>query len=79
MSLLNTVTQIAIPTLTIAAQLAIALKFPQWGLLINLLAQPFWLYSSWKAYKEAGQIGILLTTTILIIVIVFGVVNYWLI
>ncbi|MDD5489419.1 MAG: hypothetical protein PHP25_01915 [Candidatus Moranbacteria bacterium] len=73
------VTQFAIPGLTVAATVVIAMKMPQWGLFLNLASQPFWLYSSWKAYKKAGQIGILITTVIMIIVISFGLVNYWII
>ncbi len=63
--------------LTIGAQIAIALKYPQWGLIINLASQPFWLYSSWKSYKEAGQIGILITTVIFTVITILGIINYW--
>lgn len=75
--ILNSTAQIALPSLTIGAQLAIALKFPEYGLIINLLAQPFWLYSSWKAYKKAGQSGILITAIIITIVLISGIINYW--
>jgi hypothetical protein len=74
----NILAQFAIPSLTIGAQIALAFKFPQWALLISLASQPFWLYSSWKSYKQAGQIGILLTTIIFIIVTLAGLANYWL-
>lgn len=40
-SLFNKITQIALPVMTISVQTAIALKLPQWGLVINMLAQPF--------------------------------------
>lgn len=73
----NSLTQLAIPTLTIGAQLVTASKNPQYGLIINLAAQPFWFYSSWKAYREAGQSGILITTTIFTIVTIAGIINYW--
>ncbi len=76
-SLFNTITQVAIPVLTIAASIAIALKYPQWGLVINLIGQPFWIYSAWKAYKKAGQIGLLITTIMVTIVICLGIVNYF--
>jgi hypothetical protein len=76
--LLDNFTQLAIPSLTIGAQFAVALKFPQWGLVINLMAQPFWIYSTWKSYKLAGQFGIFITTIIYSIVTALGVVNYWL-
>jgi hypothetical protein len=73
----NNITQFALPGLTIGAQVATALKFPEFGLIINLAAQPFWLYSSWKAYKQAGQGGILVTSVVFTIVAAFGIINYW--
>ena len=76
-NLFNTITQVVIPVFTVAASIAIALKYPQWGLVINLISQPFWIYSSWKAYKKAGQIGLLITTIMVTIVILFGIVNYF--
>jgi hypothetical protein len=76
-SLFNKTTQIALPVMTIAVQAAIALKLPQWGLVINMLAQPFWIYSAWKSYKQAGQTGLLVTTLIVTIIIGLGIINYW--
>lgn len=76
-SLFNTITQVAIPVLTVGTQIAIALKYPQWGLVINLISQPFWIYSSWKAYKKAGQVGLLATTLMVTVVIILGIVNYF--
>ena len=73
----NSLTQAAIPVLTIGGQVAVAMKFPQWGLLVALCAQPFWLYSSWKSYKQAGQIGIFVNTVVFSIVTVYGLLNYW--
>ncbi len=78
-NLFNTIVQIAIPVLTISVQIAIAMKLPQWGLVINMIAQPFWIYSAWKAYKQAGQIGLLITTILVTIVIALGLINYWLV
>ncbi|PIU36581.1 hypothetical protein CO005_00580 [Candidatus Roizmanbacteria bacterium CG_4_8_14_3_um_filter_34_9] len=75
--LFNTITQIAIPVLTVGTQIAIALKYPQWGLVINLISQPFWIYSSWKAYKKAGQVGLLITTVLVTVVILLGIINYF--
>ncbi|HBU07388.1 MAG TPA: hypothetical protein DEB09_04890 [Candidatus Magasanikbacteria bacterium] len=74
----NNLTQFALPSLTVGAQIATSLKFPEWGLILNLSVQPFWLYSAWKAYKNAGQIGILITSIIMSIVISLGIINYWL-
>jgi len=71
------ISQFAIPALTIGAQVAIAAKYPQWGLIINMSAQPFWFYSGWKAYKQAGQVGIVVTTVIFAVVTGIGIMNYW--
>lgn len=75
--LFDVIAQFAIPGLTVSTQIAIALKYPQWGLIINMLAQPFWIYSGWKAYKQAGQVGLFVTTIIITIVIGLGIINYW--
>lgn len=72
------VTQFAIPILTIGAQVLMSFKLPQWGLVVNLISQPFWLYSTWKSYKSAGQIGILINTFLYTLVTAAGVINYWL-
>jgi hypothetical protein len=69
--------QIFIPFLTIAGQIVLSLKFPQWALFLMLASEPFWLYSSWKAYKKAGQIGIFINTIIITVVIIIGIINYW--
>ena len=70
-------TQFALPTLTIGSQVFIAIKKPEIGVLVNLAAQPFWIYSAYKSYKEAGQIGILLTAVIFLLVLMYGAINYW--
>lgn len=64
------------PALTISAQVAIAMKYPQWGLVINMISQPFWLYSAWKSYKQAGQIGFLISAVLLTLIMGFGIFNY---
>lgn len=74
----NKLTQFALPALTISSQLLVAMKYPQWGLTVNLLSQPFWLYTSWKSYKQAGQVGLLVTSVIFTTITAFGVLNYWL-
>ena len=73
----NFTAQFAIPFLTVSTYVAIALKLPQWGLIINLIAQPFWLYSAYKGYKKAGQLGLFITIIIVTMVIIFGIINYW--
>lgn len=77
-NLFNSFTQFALPFFTLSAQVAIALKFPQWGLILGLTAQPFWIYSGIKAYKQAGQSGILINSIIFTMITIAGVINYWL-
>lgn len=74
----NILSQFLLPAFTLGAQLAVALKDPQLGLILNLLAQPFWIYSSWKAFKQAGQIGMLVNTIAFTAITAFGIINYWL-
>lgn len=68
--------QIVIPVFTISAFLALSLKHPFLSLVLNMIAQPFWIYSSWRAYKKADQIGLLINTLVITIIVGFGVVNY---
>lgn len=75
---LDRASQFAIPLLTVGGYALTGLKQPEWGLIISLIAQPFWLYSSHKAYKEAGQGGLFATSIVMTIVIVLGIINYWL-
>ena len=74
----NFITQIAIPLFTIGGQLAIAFKKPEFGLILSLFSQPFWLYSSWKSYKTANQIGIFINSVLFLFATIFGIINYWL-
>lgn len=74
----NSITQFCIVTFTLLAFLLTAFKLPQWGLVSNIIAQPFWLYSSYKSWRNANQIGAFITTIIAIIFILFGIINYWL-
>lgn len=74
----NSLVQICIVAFTLLAFLLTALKLPEWGLVSNFIAQPFWLYSSYKSWKNANQIGSFITTIIALIFITFGILNYWL-
>ncbi len=71
------VSQFAIPILTIGSQIVLSLKYPQWALWLNLFAQPFWLYSTWKSYKKVGQIGMFINTVAFTAITIVGLVNYW--
>jgi preprotein translocase subunit Sec63 len=75
--LFNSFTQFALPIFTIGGQVLTSLKFPQYGLIFGLMAQPFWLYSTWKAYRQAEQIGVFINTVIFTIITALGVINYW--
>jgi riboflavin transporter FmnP len=78
-SLFNKLTQYFLPIFTILGFLFTAIKKPEIGLGFNLVAQVFWLYASWKAWKQAGQIGLFITALILTCIVTYGLVNYWLI
>ncbi|GEM_PF-469714 len=73
----NTITQFALPTLTIIGFTLTASKNPRIGLLFNLVAQVFWVYSSYKAWKKAGQLGMFITSIIITVVVLYGLINYW--
>jgi len=70
-------TQFALPGFTIVSYLLTAMKHPEFGLIMSLMAQPFWLYSSWKAYKRLGQSGMFFTSVVITIIVAIGVINYW--
>jgi hypothetical protein len=70
-------TQILLPTLTGIGFLLTGLKRPDIGLVISLVSQIFWMYTSLQAWKKAGQIGIFITSIIVTFIVLFGVVNYW--
>ena len=76
---MNKITQVALPVFTTLGFLLTALKMPSVGLVFNLIAEIFWLYSSYIAWKKANQIGIFITTIIITIILLYGVANYWLI
>lgn len=73
----DSLTQVLLPTLTILGFLFTSLKSPQVGLIFNLTSEIFWLYAAWQAWKKANQVGILITTIIITLILLFGVFNYW--
>ena len=75
---IDRITNVCLPFFTILGFLLTSLKIPQWGLAANLVAQVFWFYSSYRAWKEANQIGILITTVVITLILLGGLVNYWL-
>lgn len=73
----NYTAQFLIPALTLFAQFLLAYGYPKWSLVVNLVAQPFWLYSGWIALKKAKQSGILITSVIFTFITIWGVINYF--
>lgn len=76
-NLFQMATQIMLPGFTIAGFALTSMKIPEWGLIFNLIAQIFWLYASWQAWKKADQIGIFITTLFITLIVTAGVINYW--
>lgn len=74
---LNNFMQAGLLIFTTAGFLLMSMKMPQYGLVLSLIAQIFWLYASYKAWKEAGQIAIFINTIALTIIFGYGVLNYW--
>lgn len=75
--LFDRTTQILLPVLTLTGFSLTALKFPGYGLAFNLLAQIFWLYAGWQAWKRAGQIGLFITSIALTFILTYGILNYF--
>lgn len=76
-SVLNKLMQLGLLVFTIAGFLLTAFKLPQYGLVSNLIAEVFWLYSSYRAWKEADQIGMFIATLVISAILIGGIVNYW--
>ncbi len=73
----NNFIQFGLTVFTIMGILLTSLKLPQYGLIAVFISEFFWIYSSYKAWKEAGQIGIFITTVVYTLIVLFGMVNYW--
>ena len=73
----NTLMQVGLVFFTSLGFLLTALKLPQYGLISNLIGEIFWIYSTYKAWKNANQIGMFINTIIITIVLLAGVINYW--
>lgn len=74
---LNGVAQIGLVLFTMLGFLLTSLKLPQYGLIFNLISQIFWIYSSYKAWKNANQIGIFINTLMITLIVLYGIINYW--
>ena len=49
-----------------------------YGVIANLIGQVFWVYSSYRAWREANQIGIFISTVVITLILIYVVTNYWL-
>ena len=76
--LFDIISNVCLPVFTTLGFLLTSLKLPQWGLASNLFSEIFWLYSAYRAWKDANQIGIFINTILILIILIGGVVNYWL-
>jgi hypothetical protein len=74
---LNTIVQVGLIGFTALGFLLTSLKLPQYGLIANLISQIFWLYSAYKAWREADQIGIFIVTIFITLILISGLINYW--
>jgi hypothetical protein len=74
---LNAFMQVGLVGFTVLGFLLTSLMLPQYGLAANLVSQIFWLYSAYKAWREANQIGIFITTILIVFVLIGGLINYW--
>ena len=73
----NDYMQVGLVAFTMLGFLLTSLKYPQYGLIVNLISEFFWVYSSYKSWKQAGQIGMFINTIVITIIVMFGVINYW--
>jgi hypothetical protein len=77
LGILNVATQVMLPALTLGGLVLVSLKYPAPGVLLNFLAQPFWLHSTYRAWKKDGQIGMFINTVAFTVIAGFGVINYY--
>ena len=73
----NTFIQFSLVFFTVVGYLLVSMKLPAYGLIAALVSQIFWLYSSYKAWKNANQIGIFVNTIIITLTVIYGIINYW--
>jgi hypothetical protein len=70
--LLDTISQYAIPLFTLSGIFLIARKV-KWGFLLALIAQPFWLFTSYVH----GQWGVFFNTMVYTSIVLYGVYNWF--
>jgi hypothetical protein len=70
--LLDTISQYAIPLFTLSGIFLIARKV-KWGFLLALIAQPFWLFTSYIH----DQWGVFFNTVVYTGIVLYGVYNWF--
>ena len=73
----NWTVQVCLPLFTLGSFVLVSLKQPQYSVIAGLISEVFWAYAAYRAWKEAGQWGIALTTVIATFIFAYGVLNYW--
>ena len=73
----NKLMQLGLITFTMLGFLLVSAKLPQYGLIAALISQISWIYSSYRAWREAEQVGIFVNTIIITLIVLWGVANYW--
>ena len=74
----NSLMQVGLVFFTTLGFLLTSLKLPQYGLIANLVGEIFWMYSTYKAWKKADQVGMFINTILTTLILVSGIINYWL-
>ncbi len=74
----NTLMQAGLIVFTVAGFLLTSLRLPDYGVIANLISQAFWLYSSYRAWREANQVGMFVCNILITFIVFYGVGNYWL-
>jgi len=73
----NMLFQVGLVFFSITWLLLISMKMPEYGLIMTLISQVFWLHSTYRAWKEADQIGLFINTVLYTMITLYGVINYW--
>ena len=77
-TLFSTTIQVGLIALTLIGTMLIALELPEYGIVIQWVAQIFWLYNTYIIYRDDNtQWGMFVLSIIMALVIWYGILNYW--
>lgn len=74
----NKLVQIFLPLTALTGWMFTSLKYPEYGLIFAFFAQILWLHVTFRGWREANQVGGFVTTIFEVLIISFGIFNYWL-